>query len=141
MEDSDEFHDVCADTDPPIYYLNDTSRAIIDLVHQCNNHYGTNKVAYTFDAGPNACLFTLEKDLSSLLDMIEHFFPSENQNFFKGITFNRVDTNVDLIDAIKMQPRPNSLEYAIVTKVGDGPRLLDDSQHLLNKDGFPLEKH
>ncbi|KAJ2709186.1 diphosphomevalonate decarboxylase, partial [Coemansia spiralis] len=36
MQDSNQFHAVCLDTYPPISYMNDTSRAIVALVHAFN---------------------------------------------------------------------------------------------------------
>eukprot|EP01080_Neovahlkampfia_damariscottae_P006443 gene6443-10450_t len=59
MKDSDNFHDICKDTKPSIVYLNDTSRKIINFVHAFNNFSGKIKIAYTFDAGPNAMLMKL----------------------------------------------------------------------------------
>ena len=35
------------------------------------------QVAYTFDAGPNACLFLMEKEVPEVLAMIQHFFPPD----------------------------------------------------------------
>lgn len=61
MQDSNQFHAVCLDTYPPIFYLNDTSKAIMRLVHVINAHFGEVRAAYTFDAGPNAVIYTLEK--------------------------------------------------------------------------------
>lgn len=61
MQDSNQFHAVCLDTYPPVFYMNDISKAIIRLVHVINAHYQTVKAAYTFDAGPNAVIYTLEK--------------------------------------------------------------------------------
>lgn len=61
MKDSNQFHATCLDTYPPIFYMNDTSKAIIRLVHIINAHYGRIVGAYTFDAGPNAVIYTLEK--------------------------------------------------------------------------------
>lgn len=45
------------------------------------------QVAYTFDAGPNACLFLLESDLPIVASLINHVFPPENKNinYFKGM--------------------------------------------------------
>ena len=40
MADSNQFHATCLDTFPPIFYLNDTSRQIIRLVHAFNDFYG-----------------------------------------------------------------------------------------------------
>ena len=37
MKDSNQFHAICADTYPPIFYLNETSHRIISLIHVINN--------------------------------------------------------------------------------------------------------
>jgi diphosphomevalonate decarboxylase len=37
MRDSNSFHSICMDTYPPIFYLNDFSKEIIELVHLFNN--------------------------------------------------------------------------------------------------------
>lgn len=36
MRDSNQFHAVCLDTYPPIFYLNAASQAVIQLVHKFN---------------------------------------------------------------------------------------------------------
>ncbi len=61
MADSNSFHAVALDTEPPIFYMNDVSRAIIGLVVEYNRasvaNGGKLKAAYTFDAGPNAVIY------------------------------------------------------------------------------------
>lgn len=48
------------------------------------------QVAYTFDAGPNACLYLLEENVEMVLGLLRHFFPPANaddgQNFITGLT-------------------------------------------------------
>lgn len=61
MQDSNQFHAICLDTFPPIFYLNDTSKNIIRLVHVINSYFGRIVAAYTFDAGPNAVIYLLEQ--------------------------------------------------------------------------------
>lgn len=61
MQDSNQFHATCLDTYPPIFYMNDISRMIIRIVHVINDFYGCVKLAYTFDAGPNAVVYCLEE--------------------------------------------------------------------------------
>ncbi|KAL8869441.1 MAG: hypothetical protein Q9198_007886, partial [Flavoplaca austrocitrina] len=53
MRESNSFHATCLDTDPPIFYLNDVSRAAIKGVEAVNEKAGRIVAAYTFDAGPN----------------------------------------------------------------------------------------
>lgn len=56
MSESNQLHAICLDTNPPCIYLNETSYALMEFVHDFNTCYGT-KLAYTFDAGPNCCMF------------------------------------------------------------------------------------
>lgn len=44
MKDSNQFHAICLDTYPPLFYLDGTSRAIIQLVHHYNKLRGETKV-------------------------------------------------------------------------------------------------
>jgi len=61
MQDSNQFHAVALDTDPPSLYMNDVSRAIIALIVEYNRvsvaNGGKLKAAYTYDAGPNAVIY------------------------------------------------------------------------------------
>jgi diphosphomevalonate decarboxylase len=61
MQDSNQFHATCLDTYPPIFYMNDVSKTIIRLVHVINTYYQGVRAAYTFDAGPNAVIYCLDK--------------------------------------------------------------------------------
>jgi len=61
MRESSHMHAVMLDTFPPIIYLNDVSREIIYAVHEFNKSKGAVVAGYTFDAGPNAHVYTVEK--------------------------------------------------------------------------------
>jgi diphosphomevalonate decarboxylase len=61
MKESSNMHAVMLDSTPPIMYLNDISRAIMHAVHQLNNDEGNPVAGYTFDAGPNAHVYTSDK--------------------------------------------------------------------------------
>ena len=58
--------------------MNDISWSIVNRIHAYNDFYGTNKVTYTFDAGPNACLYLPAENLPEVYALIQHFYPSEN---------------------------------------------------------------
>lgn len=68
MGDSDSMHACMADTKPPIIYLNETSKKIIAGVNHLNR---IDFVAgYTFDAGPNAHVYTLAENVSKVRKML-----------------------------------------------------------------------
>ncbi|PJF18655.1 Mevalonate pyrophosphate decarboxylase [Paramicrosporidium saccamoebae] len=67
MRDSNQFHAVCMDSYPPVFYLNEASRTVIHLVHGYNRE--NVRLAYTFDAGPNAFIFCLEAELQSAKEL------------------------------------------------------------------------
>ncbi|KAL5733680.1 hypothetical protein ACOSQ2_033372 [Xanthoceras sorbifolium] len=74
--DSNQFHAVCLDTSPPIFYMNDTSHRIISCVEKWNRSEGSPQVAYTFDAGPNAVLIARNKKVAAqLLQRLLFIFP------------------------------------------------------------------
>ena len=77
MQDSNQFHCVCMDTYPPIFYMNDVSRNIIRLVTCYNNYYNNEiRAAYTFDAGPNAVLYCLEAHAVEIGALMLHYYPT-----------------------------------------------------------------
>ncbi|KHN75662.1 Diphosphomevalonate decarboxylase [Toxocara canis] len=57
MSESNQLHAICMDTMPPLKYMNGNSWRLVRLVEALNAHSGCKRVAYTFDAGPNCCLF------------------------------------------------------------------------------------
>ncbi|XP_062032391.1 diphosphomevalonate decarboxylase [Lepus europaeus] len=140
MRDSNQFHATCLDTFPPIFYLNDTSRRIIHLVHCFNAHHGQTKVAYTFDAGPNAVVFTLEDTVAEFVAAVRHSFPPESNGdkFVQGLQVAPALLPDDLKAALALEPTPGGVKYIISTQVGPGPQVLRDPQaHLLGPDGLP----
>ncbi|GAA6093858.1 diphosphomevalonate decarboxylase isoform X1 [Tachysurus ichikawai] len=140
MKDSNQFHATCLDTFPPIFYLNDISRRVINLVHRYNQHYTETRVAYTFDAGPNAVIYLLQDHVAEFVQAIRHFFPPESNGgeFVKGIPVLSALLPDELIRAVAMEPTPKGISYIINTKVGPGPCAVDDpTLHLLGADGLP----
>lgn len=140
MRDSNSFHAVCLDTEPPIFYLNDVSKSIIAVIEELNRSAGRTLAAYTFDAGPNAVIYAMEKDMPLILSVINQYFPQENafanpcnveyQNVSKPQDFNE-----------KVVPaggwEKGAVKGLIHTRVGDGPRKLGDEESLLDADGLP----
>ncbi|KAI8053681.1 diphosphomevalonate decarboxylase [Gilbertella persicaria] len=150
MRDSNQFHAVCMDTYPPIFYMNDTSRAIIQLIHEYNatSPDGKLKAAYTYDAGPNAVIYAPKQNMKEIIQLIGHYFPSnkEPSEFFAD-PYQVVDGPLgqDFVpkhhakfneNVIPVQPA-GSVSRLLHTKVDDGPRVLDQSDSLLKEDGLP----
>ncbi|XP_970108.1 diphosphomevalonate decarboxylase isoform X2 [Tribolium castaneum] len=140
MQDSNQFHAICLDTYPPCFYMNDVSRMIIELVHAYNDYQGATKVAYTFDAGPNACLYLLQNDVDEVASLINDIFPSNTNpsEFIRGLPVKLKNSN-NLRETLKIQTQtPNKLRYLIHTKIGEGPQILSEaSEHLLGENGLP----
>ncbi|KAK5608990.1 hypothetical protein CRENBAI_017682 [Crenichthys baileyi] len=140
MKDSNQFHATCLDTHPPIFYLNSVSQQIIHLVHRYNKYYGETRVAYSFDAGPNAVIFTLQQFVPEFVQLVQHFFPPDRngEDFIKGLLVKCADIPVELKQSIGLESVPKGINYIISTKAGPGPRVVEDpSQHLLSVEGLP----
>ncbi len=71
MKESDNLHDCMADTKPKLEYLNETSLKIKNMILSLNSKMI--KAAYTFDAGPNAHIITLDKYVEDLLLLLKQF--------------------------------------------------------------------
>lgn len=121
MTDSSQFHAVCLDTYPPVIYLNEQSKHLIDLVHAFNQILNNEniRVAYTFDAGPNPFCFLRQQDLDEFLSLLKHFYPSDNPQVHRNVQDSQFNfSNVNL------QVLPNVLERIVLTKIGSGPSIL-----------------
>ncbi|XP_074264892.1 diphosphomevalonate decarboxylase MVD2, peroxisomal-like [Silene latifolia] len=152
--DSNQFHAVCLDTSPPIFYMNDTSHKIISIVEKWNRAEGTPQVAYTFDAGPNAVLIARNrKAASELLKKLLFYFPpgadADLNSYLIGDKSILEDAGVkEMKDVESLPSHPGEtstqkyagdVNYFICTRPGRGPIVLcDDSQALLNPEtGLP----
>ncbi|NXA07512.1 MVD1 decarboxylase, partial [Sapayoa aenigma] len=143
MRDSNQFHATCLDTFPPIFYLNDLSRHIIALAHRYNTHHGHTKVAYTFDAGPNAMIFMLADTVDEFVEVVRRSFPptANGDQFVRGLPVGSAVLPQELVAAVVTEPVPGAVQYVLHTKPGPGPQLVDDpSQHLLGADGLPRRR-
>ncbi len=82
MEESDDLHKTIEGTRPKIEYLNKTSRKIMGAVRKLNSN--SIICGYTFDAGPNAHILTLEKNLPLVLSALTKI-PGVKKHFVSGV--------------------------------------------------------
>ena len=151
MQDSNQFHAVCLDTYPPIFYMNDTSKTIIRLVHVINAYYGEVRAAYTFDAGPNAVIYTLENDIPMVAAVMARYFPASgaiSRYCNKGPELTSYLSDASLVPAELISkldetgriPVAGDVKYIFLTKSGPGPIALPLSEALLSPTtGLPVE--
>lgn len=147
MQDSNQFHAVALDTDPPIFYMNDISRAIIAVIVEYNraslaSGYGI-KAAYTFDAGPNAVIYAPAENMREIVNLIHYYFPQSVPFGDPFQLFSKAPGTLMLPQgfnvAVAKKAEVGAVSRLIHTRVGDGPRVLDDSEALLNAAGLPSE--
>ncbi|XP_046657442.1 diphosphomevalonate decarboxylase-like [Daphnia pulicaria] len=126
MRDSNQFHAICLDTYPPLFYMNSTSQAIIQLVHRYNQIRQSVKVAYTFDAGPNAVLFLEQAEISRFASVFYSVFGSTpHDQFFRGKVPDLVDPTEDVTSLVPEKALKGQVQYTIVCHVGQGPKNID----------------
>jgi diphosphomevalonate decarboxylase len=146
IADSNQFHAVCLDTDPPIFYLNDVSRAIIAVVTEYNRlavaQTGVRRAAYTYDAGPNAVIYAPREHMREIVELVSAFFPQAGAfrdpfGLFSalGVGAGRVPDGFNARVAQKFDV--GAVKGLIHTRVGDGPRRLGDEEALLGANGMP----
>ncbi|KAI0602343.1 diphosphomevalonate decarboxylase [Biscogniauxia sp. FL1348] len=124
MKDSNSFHACCSDTYPPIYYMNDVSRAAVRAVEAINAAAGKTVAAYTFDAGPNAVIYFLEENSSlvvgtfyKLLQGVDGWKPEAKA----------YSSSIQLEEAVSSAIQ-GGVSRIIMTSVGEGP--VKTEQHL-----------
>ena len=132
MRESNGFHATCLDTEPPILYLNDVSRAAIRAVEAINKMAGRIVAAYTFDAGPNAVIYYCEDDhdlmagrLHRCLQGKEGWLPTIDDVSGLGAGYAQLE------DALH-----KGVSRVISTKVGEGPFAV--WKHLIDEKGDPV---
>ncbi|CAE6037578.1 unnamed protein product [Arabidopsis arenosa] len=140
--DSNQFHAVCMDTSPPIFYMNDTSHSIISLVEKWNRSAGTPEIAYTFDAGPNAVLIAKNRKVAvELMQGLLYCFPPKPDTDMKSYVLG--DTSIvkeaglegelpqGIKDKIGSQDQKGEVSYFICSRPGRGPVVLQDQTQAL----------
>ena len=144
MKDSNQFHAVALDTDPPIFYMNDVSRTIITVVTEYNRvaleQGGKRKAAYTFDAGPNAVIYAPRENMREIIELIVSYFPQTSfDDPFQ--LFGGAAVQGQLVDGfnegVAKRFGVGAVKTLIHTSVGDGPRVRVEKESLLGDDGLP----
>ena len=147
MKDSNQFHAVCLDTFPPIFYLNDVSKAIIAVVTELNRVSlaagGPYVGAYTFDAGPNAVIYAEENNMPEIISLVQRYFPVA-QTFEDPFALGSSASAEGgaLRDGFREGVSggvwaKGSVSRLIHTRIGDGPRVLGEEESLMTADGLP----
>ncbi|XP_060211743.1 diphosphomevalonate decarboxylase 2-like [Lycium barbarum] len=153
--ENNQFHAVCLDTSPPLFYMNDPSHSIIGCAENLNRAAGTPQVAYTCDAGPNVALFARNREAAALLlqRLLFHFPPNSDTDLDSYVIGdNSILKDAGILDIKHVESLPPSPEdnvsnhkykgeisYFICTRPGKGPIFLtDESEALLNPEtGLP----
>jgi diphosphomevalonate decarboxylase len=129
MRDSNSFHATCADTYPPIFYMNDVSKAAIRAVEQINAKAGKTIAAYTFDAGPNCVVYYLEENAATILGAFHKVLPSVT-GWKEGSADVKSDVEIEETIASGLK---DGVSRVIMTSVGEGPAKTDE--FLVAEDG------
>ncbi|CEG38424.1 diphosphomevalonate decarboxylase [Plasmopara halstedii] len=152
MQDSNQFHAMCIDTTPPIFYLNDVSCQLINLVHRYNEQAGRVQAAYTFDAGPNAVIFVEEQNVQDIVSLVLYCFPASPQMIVKSsilvdrtlseTLLAKMENKIGSSKACKLSRSPDTVKMIYVSRVGGGTRVLPSNEALINDiTGEPLSLH
>lgn len=136
MRDSNSFHATCADTYPPIFYMNDVSRAAVRAVESINAKAGRTVAAYTFDAGPNAVVYYLEKDAGIVLGTFSSILGA-GVDGWKGGASPSTEQAAE-VDATVAATLKTGVSRIISTGVGEGP--IKSEEHLVGEDGEPVKR-
>ncbi|OBZ70887.1 Diphosphomevalonate decarboxylase [Grifola frondosa] len=145
MQDSNQFHAVALDTEPPIFYMNDVSRAIIALIVEYNRIAvetgGKLKAAYTYDAGPNAVIYAPKENIKEIVELIVKYFPQAEPFKDPFGLFDDEDVQGNVVEGFNQSvSKPfgvGAVKGLIHTRVGDGPRVLGAEEALLGENGLP----
>jgi diphosphomevalonate decarboxylase len=134
MMESNSFHATCLDTFPPIFYLNDVSRAAIRVVEDINKKAGKTIAAYTFDAGPNAVIYYEEENADAVAGTLKSALGELDG--WQGREIKAQST--EGVDARAVQVLKDGVSRVILTSVGEGPIRTEES--LITATGEPLKK-
>ena len=125
MRDSNEFHAICMETFPPIFYLNEASKQVIRMCHSLNSSFGETRVGYTFDAGPNAVIVCRDSlALSRTMNVVQSAFCDELCVEDKLNLWDKDDENVSMNGFEYPKMDRNAIEKVIITRLGKGAQIV-----------------
>jgi diphosphomevalonate decarboxylase len=80
------------------------------------------QVAFTFDAGPNACLYLLECEVPKLVSVICHIFPPENEGaeYLQGIPVEKQALSQVNKNTVSISFRFHKTHLISVTELSNG---------------------
>lgn len=137
MRESNSFHATCLDTDPPIFYLNDVSRAAIRAVEGINATAGQIIAAYTFDAGPNAVIYYLAENKDRVAGMFKAVLGTKDG--WEGLLGKEVAVEKKAyLDPRTVDVLSEGVNRVILTGVGEGPISVKD--HLIGENGEAVSR-
>ncbi|KAF4122005.1 diphosphomevalonate decarboxylase [Geosmithia morbida] len=134
MRESNSFHACAADTYPPIFYMNDASRAAIRAVEAINAQAGKTIAAYTYDAGPNCVIYFLEESSATVVGAFSKFLAGVS-GWKAGAA--DVQSAVEIPDNIASILK-EGVGRIIQTSVGEGPEKTDE--FLIAADGETVKR-
>ncbi|KAK8158582.1 diphosphomevalonate decarboxylase [Phyllosticta citrichinensis] len=134
MKDSNSFHATCLDTEPPIFYMNDVSRAAVRAVECINAAAGKTIAAYTFDAGPNAVVYYLAEHESEIAGVFKALLgDKDGWTGSRGAAVQENKDGLAKIDDKAAAALKDGVSRVILTGVGEGPISVDS--HLIDGKG------
>ena len=137
MKESNSFHATCLDTEPPIFYLNDVSRAAIRAVEDINKRTGKVVAAYTFDAGPNAVIYYLEEHTDTVVGLFKALLDGKGGwEGERGMAVKAAEGRL-LLDEKVGAVLKEGVSRVILTGIGKGPIAVGD--HLVDQHGEPID--
>ena len=137
MRESNSFHATCLDTEPPIFYLNDVSRAAIRAVEEINEKAGKVIAAYTFDAGPNAVIYHLGQDSHAVAGLFKALLSEKGGwDGERGAKIRAVEGALPMDEKVATVLK-DGVSRVILSSIGEGPISVED--HLVDEQGEPVK--
>ena len=123
MKESCNLHACCLDTDPPIFYMNDTSRAAVRMCEMINSQHDLPICAYTFDAGPNAVIYYLADHEEKVAGVFKGWLGEKvGWEGKRGKAVKSAGKEVLTGSEAVAEILQRGVSRVILTGVGDGPR-------------------